>query len=250
MLNSFKRWVSGGPRAPDLQHITDWAKRTDLDFRRTKNDDGFVIDGKFNSRPWRMEWGPPQRSYIEGRELRIRMEAGLPRDLQMLLLSAPLMETLEPETFEQYTASTQTQIDVSTPEETRWVAMYQKVPLAAAKDLKRRFVAVAWSPQAGAAWIDGPVTQRLVEAGRKTLADDPPLALMTLRGRIYLRLQLPEPEVIALVAMLALFETAATQAARVAETVNDNDSAWPSTGSTAWQTLLPPDKAKGGADQG
>ena len=30
--------------------------------------------GSINSKPWRLEWGPPQRKYIDGHELRIRME--------------------------------------------------------------------------------------------------------------------------------------------------------------------------------
>ena len=52
---------------------------------RRRDDDGFVIDGQLDGTPWRIEWGPPQRTYIDGHELRLRMELGLPPDLQMLV---------------------------------------------------------------------------------------------------------------------------------------------------------------------
>ncbi len=206
-----------------------------------RENEGFVVDGLLDGRAWRLEWGPPQRGYIESQELRLRMELGLPQDLQMLLLSRPLMETLERWTFEHYTENMQTRIDVSTPEEMRWLAMFPKVTLAAPKDLKNRFAAVAANPPTAAAWIDGPLSERLAVAARGPLADEPPLVLMTLRGRLYLRLELAEPEVPAIESMVALFETAVAQAMRVAGGSREHAEAPPSAAPTAWQTLEPDD---------
>ncbi len=244
MLDAFKRWIAGEPGGPDWRAVADWAARRGAQFKRARDDAGFVIDGRLDGRAWRLEWGPPQRSYIEGHELRLRMELGLSQDLQMLLLSRPLMEALERRTFEDYTAKMQTQIDVSTPEEMRWLAMFQKVPLAASRALKSRFAAVAASPTTAAAWIDGLLSERLAEAARGALADEPPWVLMTLRGRVYLRLQLAEPDVAVIETMVNLFETAAAQAVRVGGGPHDGPEAWPSTASTAWQTQLQPEAAK------
>jgi hypothetical protein len=241
MLDALKRWIAGGPGGADLRAVASWARQHGALFKRARDDQGFVIDGQLDGRVWRLEWGPSQRSYIEGRELRLRMELGLSQDLQMLLLSRPLMETLERQTFEHYTAQMQTQIDVSTPEEMRWLAMFPKVALAIPKELKRRFSVVASSSPAAAAWIDGPLAERLAVAARGPLLDEPPLVLMTLRGRVYLRLELAEPAVAAVESMIKLFETAAAQAVRVGGGAPASPEAWPSSASTAWQTHLQPE---------
>ena len=244
MLDALKRWIAGGPDAPGWPAVADWARQRGAQFKRAHDDAGFVIDGQLDGRAWRLEWGPPQRAYIEGHELRLRMELGLSQDLQMLLMSRPLMETLERQTFERYTEHMQTHIDVSTPEEMRWLAMFQKVPLTLPKEVKRRFAAVALSPTTAASWIEGPLAERLAEVARGPLPAETPLVLMTLRGRVYLRLQLVEPNVATVEAMLNLFEAAAAQAVRVSGGRPEGPDAWPSTASTAWQTQLQPEAAK------
>ena len=162
----------------------------------------------------------------------------------MLLLSRPLMETLERQTFEQYTANMQTQIDVSTPEEMRWLAMFRKVPLALPKDAKGRFAAVALNPAHAVDWTAGPLVERLTKLARGALVADPPLVLMTLRGRLYLRLQLAALDMAMVEAAVDLFETAAAQAVRVAGGLHEGPPAWPSTASTAWETQIHPEDPK------
>src|SRR5438093_8478212 len=87
MLDAIKRWISGGPPGPDWAGVSGWAQKQGYSFKRAKDDQGFVIDGAFGTRPWRLEWGPPQRAYIPTTELRLRMELQLPSDLQMLVMS-------------------------------------------------------------------------------------------------------------------------------------------------------------------
>ncbi len=122
------------------------------------------------------------------------MELGLPHDLNLLVLSRPLMEALAASAFEQYTAQMQTRIDDSTPEEMRWLVMFPKVQPTVDKAFKQHFGVVALTAKAAAAWIEGPLAASLSEASRGALADDPPFVLMTFRGRLYLRLQLAVPE--------------------------------------------------------
>jgi hypothetical protein len=245
MLDSFKRWVAGATPGADWSVAIDWARGRNAVYKRTRDQQGFVVDGVLDGRPWRLEWGPPQRSYIEGAELRLRMELGLPAELQMLLMSLPLMETLERQTFERYTEQMQTQIDVSTPEEMRWLAMLPKVPPTTSREWRSRFGAVAMMPKFGSAWIEGALAEQLVEAAQGPLQADPPLVLMTLRGRLYLRTQLAEPEAASLEAMTRIFETAAAQAVLVAGGVAEGGEAWPSSASTAWQTQLQPEPPTG-----
>lgn len=238
MLESFKRLFVGRPAvSPAWPEVEDWASQRGLGFRRVHEGEGFVVEGRIDQLPWRLEWGPPQRAYIGGRELRMRMELELPGDLQMLLLSKPLMDQLERQTYENFTEGLQTQIDTGTPEEMRWLVMFPKVNLNAYRALRGRFGAVSALPSAVQSWLEGPLAQQLDRLLAGVLELDPPFVLMTLRGRAYLRLQLIDPDPAALAAVIGLFETAVQQALRVAAHQGEPGQEWPSTGSTAWQSF-------------
>jgi hypothetical protein len=238
MLESIKRLFSRPGNDRDLTLIAEWAQRREHGYKRARGEDGFVIDGTFEGRPWRIEWGPPQRSYISGHELRIRMELELPSELQMLVLSRPLMDSLERQTFEEFTDNVQTQIGTKTPEEMRWLVMFPKINLSGLKTLRSNFGAVASAPAAGLAWLEGPLANMLEHASHDLLRAEPPFVLMTLRGRAYLRMQLLSPDPKAVAGALALFETAIAQALRTAEGRNDAGEEWGSgRDSTQWQSF-------------
>jgi len=240
MLESIKRLFArpGGER--DLADVSDWARRTGRGFKRARGEDGFVIDGAIDGMPWRLEWGPPQRDYVGGHELRLRMELTLPHEMQMLVLSRTLMETLERATYEQFTDSMQTQIGAQAPEEMRWLVMFPKIDLVSLKTLRARFGAVASAPELGLAWLSGPLASAIEQAAGGLLRDEPPFVLMTLRGRAYLRMQLLSPSVADIEAALALFEVAVAQAILLSAHTPDKSRDWNhSSASTAWQTFQP-----------
>lgn len=244
MLDAFKRLISRPPPGPEWREVAEWAKHNKLGFKRESEGTGFVLDGGMESKPWRLEWGPPQRNYIEGNELRLRMELGLSPNLQMLLISQPLLETLERQTFERFTESTQTVIDGATPEEMRWLAMFPKVPYKGSKDVRMRFGLVGNLPAEAASWVDGALAHQMEEAAAGFLKHEPPFVLMLLRGRAYLRMQMPEPKVSLIAQSVAVFEVAVLQALRVAGLGAEGSTDWSSTGSTAWQTQLDPEDPK------
>ena len=242
MLESFKRLFAGRSDDHDTDYadVVEWAKRRGFGFKRARGESGFVVDGLLEGKAWRIEWGAPQRDYIAGHELRLRMELDLPSDAQMLLLSRPLLEALERKTFEDFTDSVQTQIGTKTPEEMRWLVMFPKIDLSTLKTLRTRFGAVASAPEAGLAWLTGPLGNALEQAASRLLADEPPFVLMTLRGRAYLRMQLPAPKAIDIGTALALFETAVSQAILVSGHTSGKSRDWNhSSASTAWQTFQP-----------
>ncbi len=238
MLNALKRWMSRAPTGPDWTGVSAWAQAQGHTFKRARDDAGFVIDGSIAGRPWRLEWGPSQRAYIAPRELRMRMELGLPGGLQMLVLSRPLMESLERETFERYTMSNQTQIDVATPEEMRWLAMFPKVTVPGPREWRSRYAVVSSEPHAAIGWLEGELAQRLDRAGANLLAGQPPFVLMTLRGRVYLRLQAEQPDPRVIAETVSLFDAAARAAVQVGGSEVEGAPDWPATSSTAWQTQL------------
>jgi hypothetical protein len=239
MLESLKKLFNRAAPEREFAEVAEWVRSSGHGFKRVRGEDGFVIDGVFYSMPWRLEWGPPQRDYIGGHELRLRMELSLPHDMQMLVLSRTLMETLERATYEQFTDSMQTQIGAQAPEEMRWLVMFPKIDLSALKTLRARFGAVASVPAAGLAWIDGPLAEALERAADRLLRHDPPFVLMTLRSRIYLRMLLATPEPAALAAALGLFELAVAQALTAASGFGGPHGEWQVSSSTAWQSLEP-----------
>lgn len=244
MLESLKRLFATKPDEPDYAEVVDWAQRRGYSFKRVRAEPGFVIDGTLDDKPWRLEWGPPQRDYIAGRELRVRMELELPSDAQMLLLSRPLMNVLERKTFEEFTDNVQTQVGTKTPEEMRWLVMFPKVNLTSFKTLRTRFGAVASMAEAGLAWLSGPLGHALERAANALLKDEPPFVLMTLRGRAYLRMQLATPDAQDIAAALAIYETAVKQALAVGGAITGQPGTkardWDlSSHNTAWQTMQP-----------
>ena len=225
MLDGIKRWLAGGTPAPrqEWEGVAPWAESQQYGYRAVQNE-GFVIDGRLGATPWRLEWGPSQRPYIGGQELRLRSELGLGADLQLVVMNRVLQEQMEKSMYERYVEGVQTRIDNQTPPEMRWLVMFPKLAASELGPLKERFVALGsvkpWLVQ----WIGGPLAAAL-----QSLRVEPgiPMVLMIGRGRLMLRTALEEAEVPRLQIWLRLFETAMREARRVA-----NEHADPSESST------------------
>jgi hypothetical protein len=239
MLDAFKRLIARKPSEPEWPEVAEWAGRHQLGFKRVRDEGGgFVLDGQLDGKPWRLEWGPPQRQYIDGHELRIRMELGLSPNLQMLVLTQALFEALERSAFESFTESTQTVIDGNTPEEMRWLVMFPKASVKVAKAVRARFHFTGGAVEDTERWVEGPLAEQLEKADLGLLASQPPFVLMTLRGRVYLRMQLDDPDTRSLGGAVALFQVAVQQALRAAAgAVEAPHPDFGNSSSTAWQNL-------------
>jgi hypothetical protein len=187
-----------------------------------------------------LEWGPSQRSYVAGTELRLRAELGLPSDLQALVLNRELQEQMENAVFDQYVEGVQTRIDNQTPPEMRWLVMFPKLAGAEMGPLRERFVGLTsvkpWLMQ----WLDGPLSTDLAAV---PLPGRAPLVLMIGRGRLTLRTALGTPDVAELETWVRLFETAMREARRVASQGYDQSA--PSTQPSLWSaSAQPPDEGR------
>ena len=238
MLPTLKRWLSHATASP-WADVQAWAQAASHRFAPAREGEGFVVDGSLAGQPWRLEWGPPQRAYLSGPELRIRMELGLPSGMQMLLLSRPLMAALERDIFQRSTEDVQTNVDMSTPEEMRWLSMFLPAELSTQPVLRPHFGGVSSQPALLGAWVADELAQRLEEALPTLLHAAPPFVLMTLRGRLYLRLQLDEPSCVAIEQAMHVFDAAVLSALQVASAVRGDGAGWPAAGGTAWQTQYP-----------
>jgi hypothetical protein len=239
MLDSLKKWFGEPAPCKGWDALAPWAVGKQYVFRGVRKSEGFVIDGRVGAMPWRLEWGLSQRGYVDGYELRLRGEVGLPSDLQVLILTRELQESMERTVFDRYVEGVQTRIDTSTPPEMRWLVMYPKLGGAEMKTLRDRYVAVAnhkpWLMQ----WIDGALADEL-RAAPGTPSD--PLVLMIARGRLMLRAAVAEPDPQTLDRWLLLFETAMREARRAISEIDDLAPA-PSTQPSQWTSSAMPREA-------
>jgi hypothetical protein len=200
--------------------------------------EGFVIDGHDGTTAWRLEWGPSQRPYVVGQELRIRAKLSVPRDLQALVLNRELMESMERTVFDQYVEGVQTRIDTATPPEMRWLVMFPKLSGAELKTLRDSYGALSSIKPWLQHWLAGPLTTEL--AALPPWADRP-LVLMVGRQRLTLRTALAQPEPASLNVSLQLFECALKAAQRVS--IDDLDLSSPSTQPSLFPASMLPTEA-------
>jgi hypothetical protein len=243
MLESVRRWLSPTPAAAALAGgkgaVSAWAKGRSLQYRGVREGEGFVIDGQVDATAWRMEWGPSQRPYVSGNELRLRADLGLANDIQVLLLDRPLQERMEKTVFDQYVEGVQTRIDTETPPEMRWLVMFPKLAGTELGTLRERYVGIASHKSLVRGWLQADLVAALSEAPH---GPEHPLVLMISRGRLVLRTALPEPGTAALEGWIRCFEAAARQARRSrAQAVDDSV---PSTQASVWSpSSVPGDEA-------
>lgn len=210
MLESFKRLFGTPGQGADLAEISAWARKRGYAYAPMEG--GFAVDGQYDAKPWQLEWAPPQRPFMQGNELRMQIQAGIAHDVHMMVLSRPLMESLERQAYQKFTQSLQTQIDDASPEEMRWLVMFAKVDLAGMPAVAAHYGAVASSPAQGQLWIEGPLAKLLERATGTLLVGDPPFLLTISRGRAEMRMQLSDVSSPFLGAAISLFETAVGQA--------------------------------------
>jgi hypothetical protein len=231
MLDGIKRWLGGTAKAaaPEWDSVAPWAESHQYGFRPVP-DAGFVVDGRLGATPWRLEWGPSQRPYIHGQELRLRSELGLGSDLQVLVMNRGLAEQMEKDVFDQYVGGVQTRLDNQTPPEMRWLVMFPKLSGGEMGPLKERWVALSSQKDWLQQWLDGALATAL--QGLR-FEDGAPLVLMIGRGRLMLRTAQREAAVPQLQSWLRFFECAIREARRAA--ADNPDSLSPSAPPSLWQ---------------
>ena len=153
MFASLKRLMGSGRGLADQGDVlADWAKEEGHVLKRVKGKTGmgYVVEAQAG---WRVEWGDSQRPYVIGKELRFRADTGVPGDVQMVMLTRVLAQTLESDVFSRFTNAMQTQIDNTLPDEMRWLAMHPKVSLQDSALLHRRFVLLCNAEGTAKAWL-------------------------------------------------------------------------------------------------
>lgn len=234
MLESLRQLWSRRPKAADLAPMRAWAQSKGFDLRPVREGEGCMIEPMVPNPAWRIEWGPTQRSYIEGRELRIIGDVGVPRELVAMLLTRPLQETMEKLVFEQYVEDVQTRLDTQSPPEMRWLVLYAKLPDADLGALRDRYAAVGNLKTWLSRWMSGELADALTATLGSTDGSEP-MVLTVARGRMTLRtpMQVADERLMAL--WLGVFQHALHEAQRLGSDWHESSAstqpaAWPRSG--------------------
>ena len=188
MFESIKRMLGSSSAArDDGQALAAWAKTEGFTLKHVKHRSGvgFVVE---SGRGWRVELGPSQRPYIIGQELRFRADTGLHGDVQMIMVTRVLAQTLESDVFSRFTHAMQTQIDTTMPDEMRWLAMHPRVSLSVAPVLSKRFALFCNAETVAQLWLDPPTVQALEQAATGWWTDGLMLVLTVNRGILTIRM--------------------------------------------------------------
>jgi hypothetical protein len=207
-------------RAGPWPEVRRWATAAQHRFAIGRGGEGFVIETAAASLACRIEWGPSQRNYIVGQELRVRIEVGqAAAGLQMLAATRAVLDRLESDVFDQFTEGNETRIDDQTPEEMRWVVMYPQLPSKLLGELLTRFGLLSNRPRASQLWLESGLLQPL-KSSVAWRDDAAPMVLVVQRGRFVLRMALAEPRIAVLDGAMSLATAAAAAARRVATEVS------------------------------
>ncbi len=152
-MEHIKYWLADMKEGMDIRPLLQWSRKVNGRLILAKEEAAFSIESRSKAQPWRLDWGPTQRSYIAGHELLMRTELNLPVNLQMLLMNGALAKSLEEFAFAKCVQSVHTVIDFSLPEEIRWLSMFPKAPLTSS--LAPHYEAWSSSPSLASWWLEG-----------------------------------------------------------------------------------------------
>jgi len=233
MLNALRRLISKGKHTAEPVAFANWAQVKGYSYRRVRDADGCVIDGQLGAMAWRIEWGAPQREYIQGGELRIIAECDLPKELMAMVLNRALLEAMEKTVYDRFVDDVQTRMDAETPAEMRWLVMFTKMTAQDLGRLGERYGAVCNVPNWLAQWLHGELNDALAATLGEVQADEP--VVMTIgRSRLTLRAALPQADLPRLVLWLSVFEHALREAKRLGSEWRDASGAGLTTQPSAW----------------
>jgi len=222
MSRTLRQWLLGGASGAE-KAVKQWCASEGLVLKLTHERDGFVIEPAREGLQVRIEWGPSQRPYLSGMELRLRSDTGIEPQVYGALMPQAQLEVLEHALFEQSTDSVQTRFDGEMPEEMRWLAMGERLDATQLGPLRGDFAGVASHSAWMAEWLAGPTgdavhgwaqaeLQRLAVTARKPGSREKPAplgwALLVHRSRLVWRQSLAAPDVAAIALARQAFHAA------------------------------------------
>lgn len=194
MFNRIKKVFAKGGQYSGLlsghSEVQDWASTLGLTFEGQPPGEAFTLSAKVGGKPWRMQRTRPSRPFIRGEELRARAELNLGNEIAVLVMNRTLKDALERQAYDRYTDTLQTTMDSNTPEEIRWLSMFDEVGWESAPvAFWDRYAILADQREHAQTWIDAAMCGLLLGWPQGGPNAQTPFTLMLVRGKAYLRME-------------------------------------------------------------
>ncbi len=198
--------------------LAEWAQEHALSFAPMMGG-AYLLTGKWQGRPVRIQCLAPSRPFIQGMELMARADLGLRSQGNVVVMNRALKEVLEARSralYSQYTDELRTMAGV-VPEEVRWLSMYRDAGWVGPDHrFWSRYAALTDAPELARQWIDSESEQQLM-AWPGGVTDATPMMFMLQRGKTYMRLQIDHTrDTAAAVHALGLFKRLSQRATEMA----------------------------------
>ena len=168
-----------------------WAEEHALSFAPMMGG-AYLLAGKWQGRPVRIQCLAPSRPFIQGMELMARADLGLRPEGNVVVMNRALKEVLEAQSralYSAYTDELRTMAGV-VPDEVRWLSMYRDAGWGGPDHrFWSRYAALTDSPELARRWIDTETEQQLM-AWPDAVSEATPMMFMLQRGKTYMRLQI------------------------------------------------------------
>ncbi len=215
MFERFQNLLRAGSDGLSTDAVQSWSEARLLNFTHMP-EGGFALGGMLLGRPLRVECGPPARPFIRGREISARAELALDTAATVVLMNRHLKQQLTEQAhrfYEQVTDELQT-VTEPLPEEMRWVSMYRDLGWEGPDPaFWARYAVLADAADTARYWVDDAMVTRLMAWPEGGVDAQTPVLLMLMRGKTYLRMQVPGKNPTGSVLhALELFEQACAQA--------------------------------------
>ncbi len=173
--------------------LAEWAQEHALSFAPMMGG-AYLLTGKWQGRPVRIQCLAPSRPFIQGMELMARADLGLRSQGNVVVMNRALKEVLEARSralYSQYTDELRTMAGV-VPEEVRWLSIYRDAGwVGPDQRFWSRYAALTDAPELARRWIDNETEQQLM-AWPDAVSDATPMMFMLQRGKTYMRLQIDQ----------------------------------------------------------
>lgn len=178
--------ASAGSWAP----MSEWAATQGFEFSSEQARQAFCVTGRVAGRPWRLELGPPSRSYVQGEELRARADLGFDGEVAVLLMSRHLKDTLQAQADRLPTHPHPSSPEPPLGEEMRWLAEYHEVDwVGPPLQFWSRYAVMASQREWAMEWLDSDLVRQLIAWPLPGVDPEVPFLLSLMHGRVFLRME-------------------------------------------------------------
>jgi hypothetical protein len=183
MFQRFKNVFRSQPSStPSDNPVSRWATSQFLHLKPGEAGQ-FSIQGQLLERPFRAECGPTSRPYIEGSELRVKVDLELPPFGRVVVMSRAVRDSLAS------LGDGQALAPGTLADERRWLTELRETRWPnPPESFWERYVVLSDAPELAQRWLNADAIDFLT-LGNSDLAARVPLLVALMRGKCYLRLQ-------------------------------------------------------------